>query len=218
MRAPALVVAIALAGCGESDPAAPAAVPAAPPACEYHVKGTALKGDVDGDGRADRVTLRKARRCRHQLVVEPAAGETVTATVRPLPWPGTNPRLLLLAQVDGRDGVEPVVSLSPAAVYRPGAVFTLHDGRLAQMRLAGTRPAALFPLDDEFPADVDCSDQAETLVVTVGEPGDPDTHWDIRRSTYRAAGLRFERIQTERLRVAVGEQVGGAPFRSCPGP
>jgi hypothetical protein len=213
MRAAAVVVVIALAGCGESEPAAPAAAPAPKPACDYHAKGKALTGDVDGDGRADRVTLQAARGCRHRLVIEPATGEPVGTTVRPLPWPGTNPRLLLLAQVDGRDGVEPVVSLSPAAVYRPGAVFTLRDGRLARMRLGGSR---LFPLDDEFPADVDCAAEPGTLVVTVGEPGDPDTHWDIRRSTFRAAGLRFERIQTERLRVAVGEPVGGAPFRSCP--
>lgn len=212
MRAAALVVVIALAGCGGSEPATPAAVPAPSPACEYRVKGKALQGDVDGDGRADRITLRAARRCRHRIVVEPAAGDTLTAAVRPLPWPGTDPRLLLLAQVDGRGGVEPVVSLSPAAVYRPGAVFTLHEGRLARMRLAGSR---LFPLDDEFPADVDCTGEPGTLVVTVGEPGDPDTHWDIRRSTYRPAGVRFERVQTERLRVAVGEPVGGAPFRSC---
>jgi hypothetical protein len=219
MRAAALVVVIVLAGCGESQPATPAAAPSPPassqPGCDYRVKGKALHGDVDGDGSADRVTLRAARRCRHRLVVELAAGEDASATVRPLPWPGTDPRLLRLAQIDGRDGVEPVVSLSPANVYRPGAVFTLREDRLERMRLGR---GALFPLDDEFPADVDCLPEPGTIVVITGDVGNPDTHWDVERSTYRAAGRRFERTGTERLRVPVGEKIGGAPFRSCPGP
>jgi hypothetical protein len=223
MRAAALVVAIALAGCGDSAPATTVAVPSRP-ACDrdasaYRVKGRPLKGDVDGDGRADRVTLRVAGRrpprCRHLLVVEPAAGATVTAAVKPLSWPGTDPRLLLLAGIDGRDGVEPVVSLSPAAVYRPGAVFTLRGGRLARMRVQGLRPANLFPLDDEFPADVDCAPERGKIVITLGEVGDPDSLWDIERTTYRARRLRFRRIATERFQVGVGTKVGGAPFRSC---
>jgi hypothetical protein len=214
MRAAALVVVIVLAGCADAEPATPVAVPEAP-ACEYRVKGKALKGDVDGDGRADRVTLRAARRCRHRLVVEPAAGRRVSAAVRPLPWPGTNPRLLLLAEIDGRAGVEPVVALSPAAVYRPGAVYALRDGRLARMRLQGRRPATLFPLDDEFPADVDCLPEPGTIVVTTGQVGDPDSHWEVERTTYRAERLRFERTSRERFRVPVGQEIGGDPFRSC---
>lgn len=225
MRAAALVVAIAFAACGDTAPATTAAAPAKP-ACDddasaYRVEGRPLRGDVDADGRTDRVTLRVDRgrppRCRHLLAVELAAGDTVTAAVRPLPWPGTRPRLLLLAQIDGRGGVEPVVSLSPAAVYRPGAVFTLRRGRLAPMRVQGLRPANLFPLDDEFPADVDCAPERGTIAITLGEVGEPDSHRDIERSTYRARRLRFRRIATERFQVEVGTEVGGAPFRSCEG-
>ena len=140
-------VALLLAACGGAGPVATEQAPAEP-GCDgelagYRVKGKALKGDVDGDGRADRVTLRVDRRrpraCRRVVVVE-TASKTIAAPVRPLPWPGTAPRLLLLAEIDGRAGVEPVVTLSPANVYRPGAVFAARDGGLVRLRLAAGAP------------------------------------------------------------------------------
>jgi predicted small lipoprotein YifL len=229
MRSPAAaaaLVAVALAGCGESGPtSAPKTDPAveAAPACDgeldgYRVKGRALAGDVDGDGASDRVTLRadreRPRACRRLLVAE-LGGRTLAAAVRPLPWPGTNPRLLLLAEIDGRAGAEPVVTLSPAAVYRPGAVFAVRGRKLARLRLGNSN---LFPLDDEFPADSDCAGEPGTIVVTTGAVGDPDTHFDAKRSVYRARGARFERLRTERLRVDARTQIGGDPFRSCSSP
>jgi hypothetical protein len=227
-----VLLAVVLAGCGGADaPTVPADAKPAKPACDglagtYRTKGAALEGDVDGDGRADRVTLRvdrkRPRACRHLLVVETGRGATVAAAVKPLPWFGTDPRLLLLAEIDGRRGVEPVVDLSPPAVYRPGAVFAIREGRPARLRLAGTRPADLFPLDDEFPAGVDCAGEPGTIVVTTGEVADPDSRWDIERSVYRAARARFERVSGERFRIAVGPEasrrwpeLAGDPFRSC---
>lgn len=178
------------------------------------IKGKARSGDVDGDGRADRVTLRR-NRCRHRLVVELRAGTTVRIRIRPLSWPGTNPRLIKLAEIDGRPGLEPVVSLSPANVYRPGAVYSLRNDKLRRLRRTDAEPPGLFPLDDEFPADSDCGADPGTVVVTVGEPADPDTHWDVTRTTYRAHGRRLEPVATERFRAEVGTEIGGRPFRSC---
>ena len=104
----------------------------------YRTKGKALVGDVDGDGTGDRVTLRvdgpRPARCRHLLVVQLAGGQTAVATVPALPWPGADPQLLLLAEIDGRSGLEPAVALSPANVYQPGVVFTLSEGDLRPMR------------------------------------------------------------------------------------
>jgi predicted small lipoprotein YifL len=219
--AAAALVAVLLAGCGESGPAAapPAAVEA--PACDgsldgYRVKGRALRGDVDGDGAADRVTVRadrkRPRACRHVLVAD-VGDRSLTAPVKPLPWFGTDPRLLLLAEIDGRAGLEPVVTMSPAAVYRPGAVFTVHTRELVWMRL---RPDNLFPLADEFPAGVDCAGEPGTIVVTTGDVGDPDSHYDVERTVYEVAGVRFERVRSERLKVEVGSEERVAPFRSCP--
>jgi hypothetical protein len=190
-----------------------------------------LTGDVDADGSPDRVTLRvdrtRPRRCRHLLVVETGAGAVVTAPVRPLPWPGTDPRLLLLAEIGGTAGTEPVVALtSRAAVYRPGAVFTMRDGRLARMRLESARPAGLFPFYDEFPSGVDCTGRPGRIVVTRGTLAEEDdSHFDLRRSLYRAQGTRFERVWTRRFRVESGGQeaerrwpeLRGDPFLSCAG-
>ncbi len=213
MRLAALVVALALVGCGGSGTSAPAPAAAAKPGCDgsadgYRVRGRVLRGDVDGDGAADRVSLRVDRRrpprCRYLLAVDDA-----TAPVRPFPWPGTDPRLLLLAEIDGRAGLEPVVTLSPAAVYRPGAVFTIRNGRLVRMR------PALMPLADEFPASVDCTQTPGTIVVTVSQPAQPDSHWKVTRTTYRAAGRRFVRVEAMRFKARVGTEVVGRSFRSC---
>jgi hypothetical protein len=243
-------------GCGNSDTSAPAppsnspaATPAATtttpssPTCEgvehaesdllgtYRTKGKELAGDLDGDGKAERVTLRadetRPARCRYLVVVEFPTGRAIAAPVKPLEWPGTDPKLLLLAEIDGRAGVEPVIALSPAAVYRPGAVFTLRDETLLRMRLQGVEPGELFPFYDEFPAGVDCAGERGTIVVTFGdlaEKGRDDRHWDITRSVYRAAGGLFELVGEQEFRIEVGPEaqqrwpeIGGDPFPTCLG-
>jgi hypothetical protein len=189
-------------------------------------------GDVDGDGKADRVTIRKDRerpvRCRHVLVVE--GGSTQVAPVQPVPWDGAlaDPRLVLLAEIDGQPGLEPVVELTPAAVYRPGSVFTMREGTLLQMQFDAEAklPDDLFPFDDEFPAGTDCAGEPGMIVVTFGglaQRGADDSHYDITRSFYRAAGTRFERLRRERFRVGISldetrrwPELRGRPFVSCP--
>jgi hypothetical protein len=193
-----------------------AALLAASPGCDgdltgYHVKGKALRGDVDGDGGTERVTLRVDRRrpraCRHVVV----AGKR-SAPVRPLPWPGTAPRLLLLAEIDGRAGVEPVVTMSPANVYRPGAMFAARGGRLVRLRLARGN---LFPLDDEFPTSTDCTGEPGEIEVITSLVAEDDSFWDVTRSRYRVRGRRFRRVGRERYRAPVGSAVTGESLRSC---
>jgi hypothetical protein len=235
----AVLLAVVVVGCGGSGTTgAPVPLDTKPAgracgsatqrlATSYRSNGQALRGDVNGDGSADRVTLRADRKrppaCRYALVAELRPGIAVVAPVKPLPWPGTSPRLLLLAEIDGRAGLEPVVTLSPAAAYRPGAVFTMRNGKLARLQLEGARPANLFPLYDEFPSGVDCTGERGAIVGTFGNLAQPDSHWDIKRSVYRADGVRFELLRTERFRVKVGPEaaqrwpeVGGDAFRSCP--
>ena len=177
----------------------------------YRVKGKALHGDVDGDGKADRVTLRVDRRrpraCRHVVVVR-----KLVAPVRPLAWPGTAPRLLLLAEIDGRAGVEPVVTLSPANVYRPGAVFAARAGKLVRLRLGRGN---LFPLDDEFPTETDCTPEPGEIEVITSQVAADDSFWDVTRSRYRARGRRFRRVSRERFQAPVGPELTGEAFRSC---
>jgi hypothetical protein len=219
--------AVFVVGCQSSDRTAPRCDDLA----GTQSTGTELAGDVDGDGDADRVTLRedetRAPHCRHLLVVELASG-TAVAAVEPLDWPGTDPALLLLAEIDGRPGLEPVLTLSPAAVYQPGAVFTVRGGGLARMRLEAGAPSRLypelFPLDDEFPAGVDCAERPGRIVVTVGSLAEGgDRFWDVTRTLLRASGSGFEPIRRQRFRVEVGPEaqqrwpeLAGDPFRSCP--
>jgi hypothetical protein len=222
-------VAITLVGCRHDD-TTPTVIPAT---CEgsdpatYRSKGHALVGDVDGDGTGDRVTLRvdakRPARCRHVLVADIAGDSAAVARVSPLPWPGSDPQLLLLAEIDGRPGLEPVVAMSPAAVYRPGAVFALRRRALVRMRLEKASVPELFPLSDEFPAGVDCAGPPGTIVVTQGRVADEgDSRYDITRSFYRAAGTRFSLVRDEHFQVGVGNEarqrwpeVRGDPFIRC---
>jgi hypothetical protein len=190
------------------------------PSCDgdlagYRVKGKAISGDVDGDGRSDRVTLRVDRRrpraCRHVVVVK-SGSERLVAPVKPLPWFGTAPRLLLLAEIDRRAGVEPVVTLSPANVYRPGAVFAVRGGKLVRLRLGRSNR---FPLDDEFPTSTDCTSEPGRIEVITSQVAEDDSYWDVKRSLYEARGRRFRRISTERFQASVGSEVVGESFRSC---
>jgi hypothetical protein len=174
-----------------------------------------LVGDVDGDGDVDRVEL-----CGSELVVEGIA----SAEIEPLEWPGTNPQLLLLAQIDGHPGLETVVAMSPANVYEPGAVFTVRDGELARMQFEAGAVPDLVPLDDEFPAGVDCAGRPGRIVVTSGDlERGTDRFWRISRSVLQASGTRFERVRRQWFRVRVGPEaerrwpeLGGHSFRSCP--
>lgn len=196
------------------------------------MRGRTLVGDLDGDGRTDRASLRVDRRlplrCRYLLVVDFPSGDSAVVVVKPVPWPGTDPRLRLLAQIDGREGLEAAVALSPAAVYKPGALYTIHQGALARMRrdVEPKLPDDVFPFADEFPAGVNCAGKPGTIVVTVAnlaDDGRDDRHWEITRSFYRAARTRFALIRTEGFRVEVGPtaqrrwpELRGEPFTTCP--
>ena len=202
----------------------------------YRTRGHALRGDLDGDRKADRVTVRanvkRPPRCRFVLVVETGRGGVVVLPVKPLPWflAVNNPRLTLLAEIDGRAGLEAVVELSwpPASVvYRPGAVFTMRERRLVRMRydVEAKLPDDVFPFYDEFPVGVNCGAQPGTVVVTRGglaKRGRDDRHYDITRSLYRAAGTRFVLLRRTKYRVGIRERIEQrwpelrGPFLSCP--
>jgi hypothetical protein len=200
----------------------------------FLVTGKELIGDVDGDGRPDEVTLRKdARRpeaCRHVLVVETASDETMIDVVEPLDWPSPDPKLLLLAEIDGRAGLETVVALSPEAVFRPGHVYTVLKETLSRMRLAGENPGRyphLFPFYNEFPAGVDCADSPGQIVETVSRfaPGGDDSVTGITRTIYRSKGATFRPVNHKKYLVDCCNQeakrrwpeIADDPFRSCPG-
>jgi hypothetical protein len=201
---------------------------------DFQAMGRGLVGDVDDDGRPDRVTLRESPRrpeaCRRVVVVEPAVGEFMAARLEPLDWPSTDPKLLLLADIDGRPGLEPVVALSPGAVFRPGAVFTVSDGDLVRMRLGGDDSGSLpnlFPFYDEFPTGVDCTESSGEIVVTVSQfaPQGNDSVFGITRTFYRPDRATFRPADRKEFEVNCCNEeskqrwpeTADDPFRSCPG-
>jgi hypothetical protein len=207
------------------------ALPAVPDT--YQVKGTELSGDIDGDGSAERVTVNgdddKPERCRYMIVVESADGQKVGDVLARLPWQGwfgVDPQPLALAQIDGRPGLEVVIDITPMAVYRPGAVYTMGGGELESMRLGGRRYGELFPIYDEFPAGSDCIEESGTIVVSdsnLADGGADDSHWDVTRTFYQANGTLFERVDREEYVVEVGPpsqlqfpELRGKAFISCP--
>jgi hypothetical protein len=86
-------------------------------------------------------------------------------------------------------------------------------------------PQDIFPLEDEFPAGVNCAGKPGTIVATFGglaRHGTDDRHFDLTRSLYRAVETRFEIVRRRRFRVGIhGEaerrwpELGGRPFVSC---
>jgi hypothetical protein len=164
------------------------------------------------------------------VVVEPAVGELMASVVEPLDWPSTDPKLLLLADIDGRPGLEPVIALSPGAVFRPGAVFTVLEGGLVRMRLRGNDSGSLpnlFPFYDEFPTGVDCADSSGEIVVTVSQfaPQGDDSVFGITRILYRADRTSFRLVDQKEFVVDCCNEeakqrwpeTADDPFRSCPG-
>ena len=70
---------------------------------------------------------------------------------------------------------------------------------------------------------MDCATGPGTIIATFGNVADNDAYWDIKRSLYRTAGIRFELVREERFQVKVGPEakrrwpeLRGDPFLSCP--
>ena len=99
---------------------------------------------------------RRAARRRHDRA----------ATVPPLGWPGGNPQLLLLAEIDGRPGLEPVVTLSPANVYRPGAGLHAEPRRAAADAAREGDRARALPALRRVPGRCGLRGSPGTIVVT----------------------------------------------------
>lgn len=113
-----------------------------------------LIGDVDGDGRADRVFAARVPnapdRCRYVLVVV-SYGRYRTLTLRkdsmgpdfaPKPWGAGTPAVDVLARLDRRPGAEMVVAIwDGGSGRRFDAVFTMRRDRLTRLDVSGVGTA-----------------------------------------------------------------------------
>ena len=187
--------------------------------------GGTLRGDVDGDGSPDDVSIAfddtGALGCQAFLVVE-GSGESAVLAVesfdRAFGLP--QPRLNRLAEVDSAPGSEVAVDLVAGASTQFVGLFTMAGGELARVEVEGDE----FPADDLFPyggsvghVDAsDCGGAPGTIVISTATPKGDD--YQVTRRFFRFQGTtpRAEPSSTERDRVAL-EELGRFPeYRSSP--
>jgi len=177
-----------------------------------------MYGDVDGDGRRDRVSVRRVDACRFALVVKTARG-VIAAPLRPPcgkpseVWPSGFPRVIALRPMDRHRGLEPEVMMWHGASNYGVRFFTARGQRLVPMRIE-PEPST----GDEW----DVGGFAEAFSLhdcirphVVGVAGDWYTRpgWSIFGEVYKVVGTRFVRTAT-RTRHArrVGEPMRPWPY------
>jgi hypothetical protein len=204
--------------------------------------GPGLRGDVDGDGRRDRVTIVYAPRapvsCAFFALARTGRGDRAvrldTSGQKSSRLPAqehvrwySEPALMALAAVDRQPGLEIFVRLWHGASRGGGTLLTVRGSRLAPMRLGrvggwnwgGTVMTQSY---------VDCVyGRATGYVAVTGEQAVRQgsawtrTQW---RSLFRADGTTFRIVRTrirrglrpgQVWRTDIPEVRGGEPFRSC---
>jgi hypothetical protein len=198
----------------------------------------ALRGDVTGDGVADRVAVvedpRVAFRCRFAIAVY-TRGRVL---LRPLghfidkpgdaigqPWP----LIRLLARVDRRRGAEILAAVSSGASFEQAQLLTVRDGGLERFRLPRTFAGvlsygAIIPVGDNF----DCPrrDAGEVLEAGFGALDAKGRRWRYSLLHYRIErlALRWTRTRTAVVRSGIASRAPRwwrryydqrAPFHHC---
>ncbi len=196
--------------------------------------GGILHGDLDGDGRRDRVTIHYSPRarvtCGFVLVVQighgaysavvPAAGKGVITTAAQHVRDYQEPALGSLVRIDRRKLTILV------ADSRGASTVEASPYRLSGRRLVRTYPGFVFYGSIASNHQVDCYGGAGSGIVaeTVEWPFDASgKRWGFERTLLRSTGGVLRQISTRRL--VVGEpkaeqldrrwHLGDHPFRSC---
>jgi len=185
-RLPALVALIALA-------------PAFGGSTQWHPRGTTLRGDVDGDGRAEAVVVEQhGHRCEFRLVAGSSSARVRPAICRQKPselTEGPDPHVAALVDLDRRPGLEVVVQLGHGAYMKFADIWTSQDGTLK--RYAGREPHVSYGSSVGTGAHVvGCGSRAG--VVLISDRSYPP-HGRIVRRWYRASNLRLRLIRTKAL-------------------
>jgi hypothetical protein len=187
--------------------------------------GGSLRGDVDGDGSTDDVSLAfddtGALGCQAFLVVEGSGEGAVLAIESFDPGFGLpQPRLNTLAEIDTAPGNEVVVDLVAGASTQFVGLFTMTGGELARVEVEGGE----FPTDDLFPyggsvghVDAsDCAAAAGTIVISSATPRGDDYQVIRRFFSFQDSTPRVELSSTKRDRVALEELGRYSEYRSSP--
>ena len=162
---------------------------------QWHARGHALRGDLNGDGHAEAVVIeQRGRRCEFRLV---AGGWT--ARVRPeickeKPGElemGPDPHVAALAPIDRRAGLEVVVQLGHGAYMEFADIWTFRNGALR--RYAGREPHVSWGSSAGTGGHVvDCSRSGVVLVSDQSYP----PHGRVVRHWYSTRDLRLNLLRT----------------------
>jgi hypothetical protein len=197
-----------------------------PDSADWRVRGPVLRGDLTGDGKLDMTVIehKAPRTCRFRLVVRTEAGY-LTAPVRPEICDGKpaelysspDPHVDVLADVDGRPGLEIVVQLGHGAHTEFADIWAVRSGTLR--RLASHEPHISYGGSVGTGSHVvDCARRPGVILEStlIYEP--PAR---IIRRWYRVRGLRIHRIRTRAIRwpaekaVPFHEFGHPQPFPTC---
>jgi hypothetical protein len=194
--------------------------------------GRQLVGDVDGDGRSDRVSLHagwvKERGCRYRLIVR---GERDRYTLRLREGLLEAPRVSLearvaalrgLARIDRRSGSEILVELNRGAASSGVAVYTVRRGGLQYVRLRFGDGLLWEAQAGLVSALTDCwHGAASGLVISSSRETDPSNGLsDVDRRLFRVDHGRFRRVWHRRYFETRRDfpefkSVGAGLFASC---
>ena len=194
-----------------------------------------LVGDVDGDGRRDRVSLRIAPRarlaCGVLLVARTGRGTQMARVHYDRISPGTAgdlvryerfPLLNGLYRLDGRRGLEIVVTAEEGASNSFLQIFAVRSGRLIRLRpgRAGNLGEISWGGFAQASQGIDC-DGGLIRVTAVYVLHD---RWRLTRTFYRVESTRLGLVRSERLRATARtrkkyehETSQLRPFPSCRG-
>ncbi|HEV8682663.1 MAG TPA: DPP IV N-terminal domain-containing protein [Actinomycetota bacterium] len=202
-------------------------------------KPGSLRGDVDGDGLEDEVSVAidpqsQELTCRYFLVVETDAA--TRATRIDLTYvEGTNDELVAvqsLADINGRGGLEIFVHLQSGVATEFGQIYAMSGGSLTVLVARGPDDAekVLFSYAGSLSgiSALGCAGKAGMLVASVAYPAEDEKTWTVERAFYQpvddsvmeSTGSIRDELTAEEIQsggLAGFPEFEGAPLDDCPG-
>jgi hypothetical protein len=200
--------------------------------------GGRLRGDIDGDRRLDRVTIRYAASARAScgfVLMVRTARRIVSATLPewykppddPLirDWPFPEPYLAAIVQLDAHRS-QVVVARWHGASVAVVALYGLAGGRLVPLRFHPRTyrdTLSLFGTVGTGSTYARCVRGGPLIVIGLWPRDSSGEHWAVSRSTYRLAGASLWRTRTRKVEgsrrriesLAHRWGVDAAPFTRC---
>jgi hypothetical protein len=194
-------------------------------ASSWTVRGGSLAGDVDGDGKVDRVAVEDAgsRSCRFRVSAR-SADRMLTAPLnldicegKPAETWGTSfPFVKGLAAIDREPGLEIVVELGHGASTEFATIFGVRNGHLRQWRLPEGTLTYYGSVGTGHHV-ADCARQKGLVVLSTLVFDEPRS---VHRTWYRTENGKLERIRSRRIKAPEGRPLSSEfrepqPFPTC---